>query len=920
MIFCMRMRVLIASSIVLAATAWGAPTDLPTPFVDGVFYSRHNTAEDGIWFGPANGSPEIKVTTGGRARLAPDGNLIAFLRGDIVNGSAQVWLQNLTSGLDHPLLAQGRPEVKGLTWSADSSQIIFDNSIGISAADLLGGAVTNLFSIDANDDAPSLRLCDGALVFQNIQSGLWVTGPEAIGRRFVPNTLPGDIWPVWSTDGQWIVFSDQHDLWKIRPDGSARTRLTFLSDPTDSFNNSAAWTPDGRLILAGGRADGQTGLYAVEPNGQGGLALIRTFPPESLAIDIGSITGFGVSRTKLQLGIIQPAAGTQRRVQVFGWPGTQYLLEASADLLSWSRLDTNVVSASSFGYSIEETGASYQFYRASVSVTVNVTQHHNQSTRDGVYTDPLWTLEAAASLRRDTNFDGAIAGNVYAQPLYLENGPGGRAMVIAVTESNNVYALDATTGTIIWQRNVGVPVSLADLPCGNINPLGITGTPVVDLPSRTLLFDAMTTPDNGLTKRHLIYSLDVDTGTNHLGWPVDVNATARSGTTAFNSSTQGQRGALAVVSGKVLVPYGGFYGDCGKFYGWLVNVPLDNPGCVEAWVTPGVGGGAWGVGGVASDGLHPFIATGNTFGASVWSGGEAIIRFPSGPLLHRLADYWAPTNWVKLDNADIDIGGSGPLLVDVPGATPSQLVVSLGKDGNAYLLDRMNLGGISQPVAAKAVSTSPIIQSAATYRTTKGTYVVFSGQGVGCPGAKGDLAAFLITPTGPPTMTMAWCAKENGRGSPFVTTTAGLTNTLVWGIGAEGDQRLHGFDGDTGAVVFAGGGGPELMAGTRRFATGIVARGRLFIGADNRVYAFNVPIPPPIILTNTVALSSGAIRFGFTNSPGLSFNVVATTDLALPLVDWTLLGVATEAAAGQFQFTDSQAIHSPQRFYRVRRP
>ena len=65
------------------------------------------------------------------AQVAPDSNLIAFLRGDIVNGSAQVELQNLKSALDHPLLAQGRPEVKGLTWSADSSQIsmIFGKSV-----------------------------------------------------------------------------------------------------------------------------------------------------------------------------------------------------------------------------------------------------------------------------------------------------------------------------------------------------------------------------------------------------------------------------------------------------------------------------------------------------------------------------------------------------------------------------------------------------------------------------------------------------------------------------------------------------------------------------------------------------------------------------------------------------------------------
>src|SRR6266436_8519619 len=115
----------------------------------------------------------------------------------------------------------------------------------------------------------------------------------------------------------------------------------------------------------------------------------------------------------------------------------------------------------------------------------DVTQHHNHASRDGLYLDPLFTQTAAANLTRDLNFNGTISGNVYAQPLYIENGPGGAAMVIVVTESNNVYAVNAITGTVIWQRNVGTPVS-SGLPCGNITPLGITGTPVVDVASRSL--------------------------------------------------------------------------------------------------------------------------------------------------------------------------------------------------------------------------------------------------------------------------------------------------------------------------------------------------------------------------------------------------------------------------------------------------
>jgi len=548
-----------------------------------------------------------------------------------------------------------------------------------------------------------------------------------------------------------------------------------------------------------------------------------------------------------------------------------------------------------------------------VNAQVNVTQQHNHLSRDGLYIDPAFTTSNAANLVRDLNFNGTIVGNVHAQPLYIEGGPGGKAMIIAATESNNVYALDAANGTIIWQRHVGQPVSRINLPCGNIDPLGITGTPVVDLPSRTLFFDAMTTPDNGTTKKHLIFALNVDDGTTNSGWPVDLNATATSGTTVFNSTTHNQRSALAVLGGYVYATYSGHAGDCGTYYGWIVGIPLNEPSTVLAWATSARGGGSWSVGGVASDGVNPFIATGNTFGASAWGGGESIIRFTPGAVFSgQTEDYWTPTNWVALDTADLDLGGSGALIVDVPGATPSKLILALGKDGYAYLLNRTNLGGISAPLARVNVSSSSIIQAAATYQTTQGVYVVFCAN-------TSQLRAYRINPTSPPTMTSAWTVSQGGRGSPFVTSTDGTNNVIVWGLGAESDQRLHAFDGDTGAVIFSGGGATELMAGTHRFQTAIAARGRIYVGANNRIYAFTVPVSP-FMLTNPTMLPDASFQFSFTNVPGMSFTALRSTNLSLPLNNWTALGTVVDDPPGEFQFTDAPAATEGPRFYRVRSP
>src|SRR5438034_6044432 len=120
-----------------------------------------------------------------------------------------------------------------------------------------------------------------------------------------------------------------------------------------------------------------------------------------------------------------------------------------------------------------------------VNAQVNVTQEHNNPSRDGVYIDAAFTPLAASNLTRDLNFDGTIVGNVYAQPLYIEGGPNG-PMIVAVTESNNVYALNAVNGTIIWQQNVGAPVPTADLRCTEVGSIGIIGTPILDLASRAL--------------------------------------------------------------------------------------------------------------------------------------------------------------------------------------------------------------------------------------------------------------------------------------------------------------------------------------------------------------------------------------------------------------------------------------------------
>ena len=112
-------------------------------------------------------------------------------------------------------------------------------------------------------------------------------------------------------------------------------------------------------------------------------------------------------------------------------------------------------------------------------------------------------------------------------------------------------------------------------------------------------------------------------------------------------------------------------------------------------------------------------------------------------------DYWAPTNWFNLDNGDTDLGGVSATVIDVPGAMPSQLVLALGKDSNAYLVNRNNLGGITSPVAQANVSGTNRGTSAVTYHTSQGTYFAFHNE-------SNFIRAYKITPTNPPTIIFAW--------------------------------------------------------------------------------------------------------------------------------------------------------------------
>jgi outer membrane protein assembly factor BamB len=260
---------------------------------------------------------------------------------------------------------------------------------------------------------------------------------------------------------------------------------------------------------------------------------------------------------------------------------------------------------------------------------------------------------------------------VYGQPVVVN----GTAYV--GTENDTVYALDVATGRQRWKRHLGEPMPLSRLPCGNIDPLGITGTPAYDASTRTL-FVAMETTG----ARHTLVALNPSDGTTRFKRGLDVMD-------GRDRTAEQQRGALAIAGGRVYVPFGGLAGDCGNYVGYVAAYRTNGTGDVASYAIPtSREGGIWAPSGPAVDSAGDvYVAVGNgaSFGGK-YDGSDSVVRLTPG--LGQRVGYFAPRNWGSENSVDADLGSTGPLLL------PGHRALISGKTGDVYLLDTDDLGGI----------------------------------------------------------------------------------------------------------------------------------------------------------------------------------------------------------------------------------
>ncbi|MGB9281603.1 MAG: PQQ-binding-like beta-propeller repeat protein [Pseudonocardiaceae bacterium] len=295
--------------------------------------------------------------------------------------------------------------------------------------------------------------------------------------------------------------------------------------------------------------------------------------------------------------------------------------------------------------------------------------YHHDNARTGVADQlaPLGRLRTAWH----TKLDGAV----YGQPLVIGD------RIIAATEHNTVYALAAADGHVLWSASLGTPVSGSDLPCGNIDPLGITGTPAYD-PATGLIFVVAET-QNG---RHTLAGVDLASGAVTL-------RRALPPPLGDEIATQ-QRAALTVLDGWVYVGYGGLFGDCGNYIGSVVAAPATGTGPLRSYAVPTTReAGIWASGGAAVHSGRLFYAVGNGESTRNYDHSDSVLALT--PQL-TLADSFSPATW-KDDNAkDLDLGSMSPAVV-------GDRVLIVGKRGIGYLLDAARLGGIGGQLSARPI-------------------------------------------------------------------------------------------------------------------------------------------------------------------------------------------------------------------------
>lgn len=601
------------------------------------------------------------------------------------------------------------------------------------------------------------------------------------------------------------------------------------------------------------------------------------------------------------------------------------------------------------------------FTALSAYAQVSILTNKFDNARDGANISETLLTDTSVNVNQFGKlFAFNVDGYVIAQPLYMYglsiNG-GTHNVVFVATEHDSVFAIDADTGTQLWQTSfLDAAAGITTVPskaegCVNINgfdELGITSTPVIDPVTGTLYVTAKTQElvAGKYTYYYRLHALDVTTGFEKFGGPVLI--TGQIGSLSFVTLKQMQRMALLLVNGNVIIGAGSNSCDLNA-RGWLFAYNASNLTQVAQMTTQpdnSYGSSLWqgGVGPAVDSEGNIFLATANgLFNYSGFDYGDSVLKLTLGTSAFSLQDYFTPFDQATLALNDTDLGSGGPVLLPPQaGSTTPNLLVTSGKPMDIYLINRDNLGGYNQ------TSNSQIVQ-----------YIpgALSGQLFGSPVYWNNMVYFLahqdylkgysLSTNGSgvtslsTTPTVQTPSKLSNIGFPVLSAN-GNSNGMLWLVrSVQGVSLLSVYDANRLALVYDS----SMAAGNRdslgtigHNATPIVANGKVFAGTQTQLVAYGLfqtinpsagnnqtafvgttlPVAITVVTKNpytglavpgvTVAFSDGGKGGTFGTPTGVTdSNGMASSTYTLPTLPQTLTITVSSSGYAPATFTATAA-------------
>jgi outer membrane protein assembly factor BamB len=407
---------------------------------------------------------------------------------------------------------------------------------------------------------------------------------------------------------------------------------------------------------------------------------------------------------------------------------------------------------------------------------------------------------------------GAVVDTQPVQATGVPIGGGSKTVAFAGTEHGDFYALDASSGNVLWKQRVGGFVQNGCFYTPDA-AFGVSGTPVIDKGSNTIYLAG---GDGRL------YALDMSSGQIKPGWPIRITS---------NPVHEHVWGALTLSGGRLYAPIASTGCDQAPYNGRVNAVDVSTRSQLPPFyvVPPSSGrsgGGIWGWGGGSTDpNGHHYVATGNVL--------------PNGPGEH---DFFAEQvvslnsqlgvlahNYPGLTGPDVDFGAT-PMIYQPPGC-PLQAAVP-NKSGSffVYNTDSIQQNGPLQRLQIANVNDDKFIGVPA-YSPQQNMVYVSNSSDSSDGTYKHGMVALKVGPDC--KLSLAW--QQNVGPNPVAPSPPTVANGVVYYGDGWGNQTFA-FNALTGQQLWNSGtriGGPVYDAPS-------VANGQLFVPAwDRKVHSFD---------------------------------------------------------------------------------